>query len=156
MEDPTTRRLRLELAEAIETTGGPSRLFDCRIWLLYGPVLGRPHEVRGRDPIMPSEIVQGRWFGSALDKYPEDVQGVALNWRVPHFTSSRDAAGTLLANIGYVLWHPVGKSPSVSTQIDGAWSEYSTGANDAIAMCVAALRAGGPVFHRIPDDTAHP
>lgn len=149
MECDVTRRLRLELADAIEAARAPSRLMDCRIWLLYGQMLGRPYRVRGLEPVQPDQIVQGRWFGSALDKYPEDVQGVASNWRVPTFTASTDAAERLLANIGYVVHRPIGKRPSVATQIEGGWSDYSQGANVAMAICCASLRIGGPVIHDI-------
>ena len=147
MDAETERRVRLTLADEIEAARNPSRLLDCRIWLLYGQMLGRPYRIRGRDPVQPDQIVQGRWFGSALEKYPEDVHGVASNWRVPAFTESTDAAQRLLANIGYVVHRPIGKGPSVATEVDGEWSEYSKGANVAIAMCAASLRAGGPVIY---------
>ena len=131
---------RLQIAEAIENSSSPSRLFDCQIWHHVGGLLGQSFSLKGHDPIRPSEIIQGRWFGSVLEKYPEDIDGVAHNWRVPQFTASVDAAQTLLHNVGYVLWAPLGKKPSVSTQIGGGWSEYSTGYNEAMAMCAAALR----------------
>lgn len=140
---------RMVLAGMIETAGGPSRLLDCHVWLIVGPVLGSPFRPRGHTPILPSEIVQGRWLGSALEKYPDDVEGIAGNWRVPEFTRSLDAAKTIMANVGYVLWRPIGKTPHVSTQTDDGWSEFSRGANEAMALSAAGLRAGGPVFHDV-------
>lgn len=138
---------RLALADAIERAKGPSRLLDCHAWLIVGPLLGQPFSVRGDAPILPAEIVQGRWFGSALDKYPEDIEGVARSWRVPRFTACTDAARMLLANIGYVLWRPLGKRPSVCTEDEGGWSDHSSGANEAMALSAAGLRAGGPIVY---------
>ncbi len=143
---------RSALAEAIEQAAGPSRLLDCHLWLIVGPVMGHVFSLRGEAPILPAEIVQGRWFGSALEKYPEDVDGVARNWRVPWFTSSTDAARMTLANVGYVMWRPLGKRPSVCTQLDGAWSDHSSGANEAMALCAAGLRAGGPILYDMAKD----
>lgn len=144
---------RSALADAIGRATGPSRLLDCHIWLIVGPILGRPFSLRGDAPILPAEIVQGRWFGSALEKYPEDVDGVARNWRVPHFTASTDAARKILANIGYVLWRPLGKTPSVCTEGNGGWNEHAFGATEAMAMCVAGLRAGGPIIYDMTHET---
>lgn len=129
------------LAAEVEASRAPSRLLDCRTWLLVGPQLGHPFSLRGTDPILPAEIVQGRWFGSALDKYPEDVAGVARNWRVPAFTSSQDAAATLFVDVGHVIWRPIGKGPSCATEVGGGWSDHSTGHCVAAAMTAAALRA---------------
>lgn len=129
------------LAEQIEGSRAPSRLLDCRTWLLVGAQLGHPFSLKGCEPILPAEIVQGRWFGSALDKYPEDVDGVAHSWRVPLFTASRDAAAMLFIDVGHVLWQPVGKTPSCATETEGGWSDYSSGHCAAAAMTAAALRA---------------
>ena len=132
----------IQLAADIETAKGPSRLLDCRIWLLVGAELGSSFSLGERAPIKPAEIVNGRWFGSAIEKYPEDIDGVARSWRVPSFTTSRDVADLIMPNdVGHVTWHVVGKKPAVSTQIEGRWSDYSPGWNDAMAMAAAALRA---------------
>jgi len=140
---------RMALADMIERASEPSRLLDCHVWLIVGPLLGSPFRLRGRAPILPSEIVQGRWLGSALEKYPDDVEGIADNWRVPEFTRSMDAARTIMANIGYVLWRPIGKTPHVSTQTDDGWSDFSSGANEAMALSAAGMRAGGPVLYEL-------
>lgn len=136
---------RREIADAISAAREPDRLLDCRIWLVVGERLGRPYRLGGTAPMIPSETMMGRTFGMALEQFPSDVEGVACSWRVPRFTASIDAARTLLANIGYVLWQPLGKRPSVSTQRDGPWSDYSSGFCEAAAMSAAAMRAGGPI-----------
>lgn len=143
---------RRELAEAISTASGPDRLLDCRIWLLAGELLGRPYTLRGTDGILPSETMMGRTFGMALEEYPSDIEGVAHSWRVPCFTASTDAARRLLANIGYVLWQPLGKRPSVSTETDKGWSEPSFGNREPLALCAAALLAGGPIIFGSADE----
>ena len=145
---------RRELADAISAASGPDRMLDCRIWLIAGELLGRPYTLRGTDGILPSETMMGRTFGMALEQFPSDVEGVAHSWRVPRFTASIDAARRLLANIGYVLWHPLGKRPSVSTQTDEGWSEPSSGYREPLALCAAALLAGGPIiFGRADEQT---
>jgi len=136
---------RREIADAISAAREPDRLLDCRIWLVVGERLGRPYRLGGIEPMLPSETMMGRTFGMALEEFPSDVEGVACSWRVPRFTASIDAARTLLANIGYVLWQPLGKRPSVSTQRDSPWSDYSSGFCEAAAMSAAAMRAGGPI-----------
>jgi len=148
MKIRVTDPVRLEVAKAVSAASGPDRLLDCRIWLIVGEHLGRPYRVRGTEPVLPSEALMGRTFGMALEEYPFDVEGIAYSWLVPRFTESTDAARMLLANVGYVLWQPLGKKPSVSTQTDTGWSEYSNGTCEARAMCAAALRAGGPIIYQ--------
>lgn len=43
-------------------------------------------------------LANGRWMGSAFEKYPDDVDGVARCWNVPRFTASLDAALMLAPN----------------------------------------------------------
>ncbi|MFZ3481843.1 hypothetical protein [Sphingomonas sp. 3-13AW] len=128
----------------IEAAHAPSRLLDCYVWLIIGSSLGKPYQARGSDPVLPAEIVQGRWFGSALAKYPLDVEGVASNWRVPKFTLSIDAARLLLQKVGFVLNSPLGEKPTVSTKAAIGWSMPNAGVNEAMAMTVAGLRSASP------------
>lgn len=89
----------ISLAERVERLAGPCREVDCLIWIEVGNELGfddPQQKWRLRRPLQPRICVMGRWLGSALEKYPEDVAGVALNWRVPEFTASIDAAMTLV------------------------------------------------------------
>jgi len=130
-----------QVADEVERATAPDRRLDCLTWLIVGEQVGRAFELNGDHPIRPGEIVQGRWFGSAFEKYPEDVEGVARNWRVPRFTASTDAAATILIDVGHVLWSPIGKKPSVATETDAGWSDYSSGFCRAAAMTAAGLRA---------------
>ena len=132
----------LMLARRVEDLRKPDRMTDCLVWLLVGNEIGHPYSARGSTPMRPKEIVKGRWFGSALEKYPEDLEVVASDWRVPTFTVSQDAASMTIPNdVGHVLWNPIGKKPSSSMQISGFWTEYSMGCNTACAVLAAALRA---------------
>lgn len=142
----------LTIALEVEGLKKPDRLLDCLAWLIVGPEMGRPYETRGILPVHPSEIVNGRWFGSALEKYPEDIDGTASRWRVPRFTASRDAAAMMIPDdVGHVLWNAIGKRPSTSMQVGGFWSEPSFGCNAACAMTAGGLRARD-VIERVGHD----
>ncbi|MBB5709366.1 hypothetical protein [Sphingomonas xinjiangensis] len=91
------KEMLLVLVERAQVAVGPDRDLDCRIWLIVGPQLGGEWHLRGDAPIRPAEIIQGRWLGSALEKWPEpeNVRQTAANYHVPKFTASLDAAMTL-------------------------------------------------------------
>lgn len=142
------REDELTLALRVETLLKPDRLTDCLVWLLLGDEIGHPYSPRGSAPIRPADIVKGRWFGSALEKYPEDLDVVASDWRVPLFTASYDAADTTVPNdVGSVLWAPIGKRPSSSMEVTGFWSEPSFGCNRPCAHLAGSLRARHAILH---------
>lgn len=133
----------LALGERVAMACGPDREIDCRVWLVVGDVLGSTeYSPRNPLPMKPSCISNGRWMGSALEKYPDDISGIARSWRVPLFTSSLDAAMALV---------PEGWSRSTSNE-NGyeevtlnnhglkrtAWAHAAT---PALALTAAALRA---------------
>lgn len=89
----------MELASRVEAGEGPDRELDARIWCIVGNDLGYddpPQKHRLMRPLQPRICIMGRWLGSALEKYPEDIDGVAHVWRVPAFTASTDAAMSLV------------------------------------------------------------
>lgn len=128
------------LIERLEKASGPDRELDCRVWLLVGDALGEPFSLRGHAPIKPSEVVNGRWMGSAVEKYPNDMQGIARSWRVPCFTASLDAAMSLVpeGECWRVEDHPLsGPGAIVGDEAD----TISCCATPALALCAAALKA---------------
>lgn len=142
------REDELTLARRIEALTKPERLTDCLVWLLVGDEMGHHYSGRGTAPIRPAEIVKGRWFGSALEKYPGDIEGVASDWRVPLFTASYDAAdATVPGNVGSVIWAPVGKKPSSSMQVFGFWTGHNFGCNPPCAHMAGSLRARHALRH---------
>lgn len=67
----------------------------------------------------------------------------------PTYTASLDAARTLLPpNSGYGTWRVIGKPPNAAIQSpDGEWSDYQSGQTEAIAFCIAALKAREGTTH---------
>jgi hypothetical protein len=136
----------LQLAERVERAEGPDRELDCRIWLFVGERLGGDSEqaFRRSEPIKPGIVVAGRWMGSALEKYPEDVRGVARNWNVPTFTASLDAAMSLVPEgwTGLELLAPVDDAVLWSAYFHGpfgCWDGF--GATRELAIVSASLKA---------------
>lgn len=146
----------IALAERVEAATGADRELDARIWCEVGNKLGfddPPQKHRLMRPLQPRICVMGRWLGSALDKYPEDAEGVAYNWRVPRLTSSLDAAVSLVpAGWGWMVSQPNEKAIAsgllkARTPVRGE-VQYGcdqrfavAGATPALALTAAALRA---------------
>jgi hypothetical protein len=136
----------LALAERCEAASGPDRYLDARIWCEVGNHLGfddPPQKHRLMRPLQPRICIMGRWLGSALDKYPEDVEGVAYNWRVPAFSASLDAAMTLRPK-GWVLSSVAehgAKRAGACWTIPGKYDCGTMAATPALALTAAALRA---------------
>jgi hypothetical protein len=139
----------LALAARCEVATGADRELDARIWCEVGNDLGYddpPQRHRLMRPLQPRICIMGRWLGSALDKYPEDIEGVAYNWRVPKFTTSLDAALTLVP--AGMQWNY--DSHYGMARIFHYWdghegpecSEYGAeGSTPALALTAASLRA---------------
>lgn len=74
----------------------PSRKLDCLIWVKYGWTEPGSYLT---NPVDPTEIINGRTMQNALDLFPDDENGIARCWNVPHLTSSVDAAIILLNKV---------------------------------------------------------
>jgi hypothetical protein len=157
-----TKDKLLPLIERVEQATGPDRELDCLIWIEVGSDLGfddPPNMWALRRPVRPRICVMGMCLGSALEKYPEDVAGVARNWNVPHLSSSIDAAMTLVPE-GWRLdrlqeswrtgrWNAVilkRATPSQLARFDVGGQivladAKATGATPALALLAACLRA---------------
>lgn len=142
----------LSLIEKLEKCTGPGRELDARIWLLVGDELGSEWSLNGTEPIRPRKISNGRHMESALDKYPDDINGICLSWRVPLFSSSIDAALTLIPEgrkwrVGShttPIWdgfHAAIYADKVGDILAGQTHEGWCKSTPAIALCIASLRA---------------
>lgn len=137
----TERDALLALAERVERLEGPDREVDARIWCVVGNDLGHddpPHRHRLMRPLQPRICIIGRWLGSALDKYPEDVEGVAHNWRVPAFSASINAVMKLVPDgqgWAYLDRRAIVRLPGSMVH------EFGEAATPALALTAAALRA---------------
>ncbi|MGI4744944.1 MAG: hypothetical protein ACRYGI_11610 [Janthinobacterium lividum] len=151
------------LAERCEQATGADRRLDAEIWVLVGDKLGSAWSAKSRDPIKPSEVVQGELLAPAILRWPLDPGGVANSWRVPFLTDSLDAAMTLVPEgirIGLVQ-QPGGEwEASDIALVDnegcdhGHWeptfrtSTSAACAVSAVALdALAALRALAPLSH---------
>lgn len=158
--NPTARKegeVLLALAARVEALTAPDRELDARIWCEVGNELGYddpPQRHRLMRPLQPRICIMGRWLGSALDKYPEDIEGVAHNWRVPKFTKSLDDALTLVPkgclHMSRTIWDAAGKTAGLA-RVDqyepvdspSMWFDGSDAiaATPAMALTAASLRA---------------
>lgn len=147
--NPEQSERLLALAAQCEAASGPDRELDARIWCEVGNELGHddpPQKHRLMRPVQPRICIMGRWLGSALDKFPEDIEGVAHNWHVPALSASLDAAMTLIPaqyRLGTLL----------EFDGDGRWAAKlfnrgkpgglpaAGGSSAALAVVVACLRA---------------
>lgn len=149
----------LRLADEVEKATGPDRGLDARIWCIVGNELGHDdpaHRHRLMRPLQPRICIMGRWLGSALEKYPDDVEGVAHTWRVPALTGSLDAAMTLVPdNLRLMLcewdadilrpqgpWQAVLCKPGCDPSFEAMYGfRCDHAATPALALCAAALKA---------------
>lgn len=84
---------------------GADREADLLVWLLVGERLGQSFPDGGRLPspdprygphLKPSEIWNGRNLDTAYALFPSDVAGLARTWGVPEFTTSMNAAMSIV------------------------------------------------------------
>lgn len=131
---------------AVLEQGEPSRELDVRIWLAlfdtpimvdgggYGPKASAPKYKQAR------EIWKDDWpyWGEKIE-----VDAVALSLDAPHYTTSIDAALTLVPD-GW-NWHLITEFDGINAAVfpPGNAVDYPdvTASTPALALCIAALKA---------------
>lgn len=89
----------LALAERCEAAQQGGWTLNNALWLAVGEEMGGDWAPKTRAPVRPSEIIGGRTMADAVFYFVEDAGGVAYSWHVPDFTSSLDAAMTLVDGV---------------------------------------------------------
>lgn len=138
-----------ELAARVEALEGPDREVDARIWCSVSPPV-ESYTVDNwmrNDPRPANQDVVGLTLSDWLDRWPDDAAKMADSYGVPKFTSSVDAAMSLVPE-GHVwdagTWRFT-NSPAFANvgqrDRDSDYDSEAFAATPALALTAASLRA---------------
>ncbi len=125
-----------DLIDALEAAGGPSRELDVAIAVLVD--------------YRPNNLVNGQTLRKARVQFPKDISGAARHFEIPYYTSSLDAALSLIPDrCDYIKFvsDPSGSGWELGEFHLGTEENYValgegvTPGDFALALCIAALRA---------------
>lgn len=138
------------LVERLEKATGGDREIDVLLWREFGwSDVRDPERNSVTDILGPDAQVMGATLAQAIERWPNDMAGVARNWNIPRLTASLDAALALVERVlpGWDICLSRVKGDEAATwnavvgEPDSFSGSEASKPSPALALCLAALKA---------------